>query len=556
MKFHLTLLTCIIILCFHHKNVFAQYDCSYNQTLNSNPISTITYERFEVENKISSTGSVIQAQQTEFSAGNSIHLEAGFLVKPGATFLAEIEGCVNSCPDANPCPDVTCFENYPLTNFTVKGLEYYQHDVIISYPDSVSIIANIPGYPPNFIKIDFGQFAPQVCVDLDTLFRGVAAQILDPNKNGTTKFCLCDENIIKYTNPYLIFDETGPRQANCDVGNEEGGGRFSLNYVYEPVLPAIDANAFLMSPNNIQFAQNPNPTLVAILDTGITQEFLNDLPSDVKNGFYITATADEICEVTGLAGWNFVNNNKFIRDDRGHGTLVAANYIEALNKMNDPFSVQPEILVVKVLDSCGRGNTFDAICGIKYAEIQGAEIMNISWGLHFNDEQLQRFISHAANSGMHIVCSAGNGALDLSQNLHFPSGYANEFEKIKIDGNTITIPGLASVYEVGGLCKVLDESCQPNPINMPLWEKSNYDDFLFVEPAIEAQHLINYYLTTLGEPDITCNFNGTSFAAPIFAAGITYEFANPNFSKAKMQILSSKIHPDFDYYSYYLSKCN
>jgi len=212
--------------------------------------------------------------------------------------------------------------------------------------------------------------------------------VIDKNNYvlGEVESCLCGQNIIKYTNSNLIFDETGPRTANCRGGADEGGGRMSLNYQYNPKLANINPGPFLQFPIiNPGISQNPlNTGLVAILDTGLHPDFLNT-PSDIRNGKYLTGKATGPCLGDfGPSGWNFVADNNMIMDDKGHGTLVAANYVESLNIMTDPNVIYPRLLIVKVLDECGRGNTFDAICGIKYAELQGADIMNLSWGISAN----------------------------------------------------------------------------------------------------------------------------------------------------------------------------
>jgi len=119
----------IIIFGLSSHSLHAQFDCLYNDTLNGVPLSpTNFYDLFETENKISSSGEVHSIQTIEFSAGKSICLEPGFLVEPGATFLADIDGCVNSCPDVNPCPEVVCFKTYPPTLKTDDGNFYYPHE--------------------------------------------------------------------------------------------------------------------------------------------------------------------------------------------------------------------------------------------------------------------------------------------------------------------------------------------------------------------------------------------------------------------------------------------
>lgn len=558
-------LFCVILIACISTALYSQ-PCPYNFMANGDPITPGTVL---AENQIGSSGKVHAPDTVNFSAGKGILLNPMFEVYEGGIFEAYIEGCVSTCPDVNPCIDEICTRSYPPTDFDSEGNEYYKHELIIKFPPNVELKfpkvngQNSPSVCDPVIydnTLQVNTIGNQYCFSLDTLLSGVLGYPIGIGKIDT---CLCGENIIKYTNENMILQETTPRQASCRAGASEGGGRFSLNYIYQkpfklhtnftgPLIPDFNAYAIPMG------IPSPSHTpLIAILDTGVEPRFLKNIPGDPFNGKYLYNLASTICDINGSFGWNFVDDNNNIKDDRGHGTLVAATMIEAFYKMvpvGIPTNIYPRILTVKILDTCGRGNTYDAACGIKYAELQGADIMNLSWGIPFNDQILQQVILEATSTGSYMSCSAGNNGLDLTTEEHFPSGYSNPFMFIDEEGDSTLVSGNSHVYEVAGICKSLQDPCQPNAVNLPLWDNSNYFSTSFAEPALAAQYLINRHLPPGSK--INCDLNGTSFSAAIFTADIIRQTAYGSITKALMKNQSYKIHIDNEFYSYYLEKCN
>ena len=172
---------------------------------------------------------------------------------------------------------------------------------------------------------------------------------------------------------------------------------------------------------------------------------------------------------------------------------------------------------MKVLDECGRGTMYSVVCGLYYAAAKGAKIVNISWGLNFNDLQLQEAMIDLSDWEIPTSNSAGNESENLNIEEHFPSGYAKTYHKIRRNYTMIDTQGMNNVFEVGGLCRnVMDNS---NPTTVPLWPGSNVRDTMFTEAAIGVQDLLN---ATSGVPMMNCGISGTSFAAPQFTAGLLH----------------------------------
>jgi thermitase len=90
----------------------------------------------------------------------------------------------------------------------------------------------------------------------------------------------------------------------------------------------------------------------------------------------------------------------YIDESLGHGSHVAGTV--AL--------VAPgcEILIYRVLDAEGRGSLFNLAQGIVMAANDGAQIINLSLGLHTGSVVLQEALSYARNAGCLIICASGN----------------------------------------------------------------------------------------------------------------------------------------------------
>lgn len=187
-------------------------------------------------------------------------------------------------------------------------------------------------------------------------------------------------------------------------------------------------------------AQNLNPIVVAIIDTGVQVdhpdlashiwinpgEIPNNGVDDDKNGY-----------VDDINGWDFFHNDSTLYstspantanhfDDDDHGTHVAG-IIAAANNNNigiagvaSNYNVQ--IMSLKVLGGQDSGSTSTAVKAIKYAEKMGASIANCSWNfiIQSKDPLLERTIHE---SDIMFVCAAGNEAVNVDRSPSYPASY-------------------------------------------------------------------------------------------------------------------------------------
>jgi hypothetical protein len=502
--------------------MFGQIDtlCPNVNIVNDQPIEPGSYEAFY---SVLSQGTVAQQSDVTMDAGEFVELGAGFTVELTATFHAFIEGCSQDCEESLPlCEGDPCG---PLDGQQdVEGRLFANNQILVTYHNDIALNP----IDPIMIKAYLDNNA------------GVA------NVETTLTECTCGANILIYESRIPINVEGTIIQSNTSGGPNEEGIYFGANYFLEADMdnPSATNGSLGMDQSALNsLANNNNAPIVAFLDTGIDYHLLpNNIllnqPSPCFGG-------------QDAFGWNFVDNNNDIFDNRGHGTAVVMSYLNTLQNEGIPFD-QQRILPVKVLDDCGRGTMFSVICGMYYAREKGAEIINNSWGLYENEFQLQQtVIDLADNQGITMVCSAGNRQEDLRLTEHFPSGYSNTFNRILPNGSQFLSPGLVKVFEVGGLCHgIMDPPITTGPV--PFYPASNYRSYMWVEPAIDVQDLINNNSTIPITPPISCGISGTSYATPQLTAGVM-DFRLTNGSvptQLDMIPIGRNVSSTFAHYSY------
>lgn len=149
--------------------------------------------------------------------------------------------------------------------------------------------------------------------------------------------------------------------------------------------------------------------VIAVLDTGV--DYLHD-----------DLAANMWDDGSGNHGYDFVNSDSDPMDDHGHGTHCAGIIAAVGNNGVGVTGVcwDTRIMALKVLDEEGSGTTADDIEAINYAVTNGADILSCSWGGAGYDAALKESIE---NSGLLVVCAAGNDATDNDVTHQYPSDY-------------------------------------------------------------------------------------------------------------------------------------
>ncbi|MGD8395675.1 MAG: S8 family serine peptidase [Candidatus Eiseniibacteriota bacterium] len=137
--------------------------------------------------------------------------------------------------------------------------------------------------------------------------------------------------------------------------------------------------------------------VVAVLDTGIDPEHEVFQTSLRPDGYDFV---DEDAEPWETANGIDDDQDGLVDEGYGHGTLVAG--LVAL------VAPEAEILPLRVLDDEGRGNTFNIAKAIRYADLHGAQVINMSLGSPFEFEAVSLQFELIEESEPTIVSGAGN----------------------------------------------------------------------------------------------------------------------------------------------------
>ena len=223
--------------------------------------------------------------------------------------------------------------------------------------------------------------------------------------------------------------------------------------------------------------------------------------------------------IDDFRGWDFTDRAGFPFDSSGgdylnwdndpmdentfsHGTAVSGIISAKRNNLLGISGIVPEskIMAVRAFDPGGFGEEDDVAAAILYATVNGAKVINMSFGDYSFSYVLRDVIRFASAQGVVLVASSGNSG---SAAPHYPSGYS---EVISV-GNS-----MKSDYPSGN---------------------SNYGSTLdLIAPGTEIPTLARRYQYSL--------FSGTSAAAPHVSAAAALLLSIQQFSAEEIkQILKS-----------------
>jgi subtilisin family serine protease len=168
-------------------------------------------------------------------------------------------------------------------------------------------------------------------------------------------------------------------------------------------------------------------TVIAVIDSGI--DFTH--PDLINNQWDNTLERPDGKDEDGnsfnddLHGWDFVTNSQGIIDAQGHGTAVAGIIAAQGNNSIGISGVmwQVSLMSLRVLDKTGTGDIASAVEAIDYATMNGAQVINCSWGTDYNSPALLEAISRANKHGVVVVTSVGNNNREIETTAHYPASY-------------------------------------------------------------------------------------------------------------------------------------
>ena len=154
--------------------------------------------------------------------------------------------------------------------------------------------------------------------------------------------------------------------------------------------------------------------VVAVIDTGVDYSH-----PDLQNNIWINSGEipgngiddDGNGYVDDVYGWNFVGGNNDPMDDNGHGTHVAGIVAMENNAVGGVgVAYNSKVMVLKAGNSSGYFNNSDIAEAIQYAYMNGASVINMSFGGSMISMAVEEALQMAYNSCV-LVAAAGNDGL-------------------------------------------------------------------------------------------------------------------------------------------------
>jgi thermitase len=209
----------------------------------------------------------------------------------------------------------------------------------------------------------------------------------------------------------------------------------------------------VLAYNNGEFTL-PSTVKVAVIDSGVDAHY--DL----------TASAQL------LPGAGFVAAEPGTDDLNGHGTFCAGligaatgNNFGIAGAFIDSAKVQ--ILPVKVLNSCGSGQTSDLAAGLAYAVQQGCRVLSLSIESAQASQAMESAVADAHRKGALVVVAAGNEGAGTRYPAVYPQAFAvgaldhngqrasyGNYGKLELSapGGDLAAPGVACVAAPNACC--------------------------------------------------------------------------------------------------------
>ena len=211
----------------------------------------------------------------------------------------------------------------------------------------------------------------------------------------------------------IIYDDPGNE-------NEESENKSTANISVDDPLYSSQSNITSTNIDDVwdQYTTGDGSQVVAILDTG--GDYTH--PDLEANTWINTAELNGVEDydddgngyVDDIRGWDFINLDNAPLDDNMHGTHVAG-IVGAVG--NNGIGIagaawNVKLMHIKVFQSTGVGNSITIAEGVEYAYMNGATILNMSFGSYAESSTLRLALENAYITSI-LVGGAGNDKVPI-----------------------------------------------------------------------------------------------------------------------------------------------
>ena len=285
------------------------------------------------------------------------------------------------------------------------------------------------------------------------------------------KQCDCEQQLVELALDVTVDPETAEPRAKATKAKAQTGGELDINFVlgfgdfdnpdYIPSSSSymVKSGCFV---RQLKAPKQSNPLRIAIVDSGI------DLQDSELLAYSWDINSDPQCTANFTSLGHDQLGGQYPDDKVGHGSAVTSAVLQAwpeeypVDVKHYRFMISPD------------GDLFDATCAIQTAVKSKPAVINLSWGVKYDQPIACLFsaIQAAGNQDVVVVTSAGNNQANISNKPNWPGSFSST-----------QLPNLLTV----GSYAVLDED-----YNVTYFSQSSYSPDLvrLAAPyAVQARRL-------------------------------------------------------------------
>lgn len=235
------------------------------------------------------------------------------------------------------------------------------------------------------------------------------------------------EEAVKYLHKLDVFETVDYDYVMKSDGDtvDISGNTYAEDLTYLDTMGV--KNGWEHNANNKKYPGGSADVVIAIIDTGVDYNHI-----DLRNNIWVNSAEipgngiddDGNGYVDDVNGWNCVGDNNDPMDDNGHGTHVAGIAAAENNKTGTVgVAYNCKIMCLKAGNSSGYFNNSDIAEAIQYAYMNGASVINMSFGGSSISIAVEDALMDAYNQCV-LVAAAGNDSLcnNLGCPVHAPLG--------------------------------------------------------------------------------------------------------------------------------------
>lgn len=309
------------------------------------------------------------------------------------------------------------------------------------------------------------------------------------------------EEAVKYLHKLDVFETVDYDYVMKSDGDtvDISGNTYAEDLTYLDTMGV--KNGWEHNANNKKYPGGSADVVIAIIDTGVDYNHI-----DLRNNIWVNSAEipgngiddDGNGYVDDVYGWDCVGDNNDPMDDNGHGTHVAGIAAAENNKTGTVgVAYNCKIMCLKAGNSSGYFNNSDIAEAIQYAYMNGASVINMSFGGSSISIAVEDALMDAYNQCV-LVAAAGNESLcnNLSCPEHAPFGLVG-----------VSYPA-ALPYVIGVM------SCNANGTTRSLFSNFDHHPYGTVEYEVYA---CGEQIPSTWPNNKYATLSGTSMACPVVA---------------------------------------